>query len=241
MNQTALVTGASRGIGQAIAQTMARNGYRVLGTATSAPGAEQISMELGDQGKGYCLDLADRDAIDAFILELKTDGESPSVLVNNAGVTRDNLALRMKSEEWDDVIGTNLTGVFYLTQSLLRGMMKAKFGRIINISSVVGRMGNPGQANYAAAKAGLGGMSRALAAEIASRNITVNVVAPGFIETDMTRALSEDQAAAMLSRVPAGRLGQADEVAKLVGFLASDAASYVTGETIHINGGLFMS
>ena len=241
MNQIALVTGASRGIGQAIAQTMARNGYRVLGTATSAPGAEQISMELGDQGKGYCLDLTDRDAIDAFILELKTDGESPSVLVNNAGITRDNLALRMKSEEWDDVIGTNLTGVFYLTQSLLRGMMKAKFGRIINISSVVGRMGNPGQANYAAAKAGLEGMSRALAAEIASRNITVNVVAPGFIETDMTRALSEDQAAAMLSRVPAGRLGQADEVAKLVGFLASDAASYVTGETIHINGGLFMS
>ena len=241
MNPIALVTGASRGIGQAIAQTMVNDGYRVLGTATSEAGAEQISQELGDQGKGYRLDLADRDAIDAFIVELKNDGETPFVLINNAGITSDNLALRMKSEEWDGVIGTNLTGVFHLTQGLLRGMMKAKFGRIINVSSVVARMGNPGQANYAAAKAGLEGMSRALAAEIASRNITVNVVAPGFIETDMTRALSEAQAAAMLSRVPAGRLGQADEVAKLVAFLASDAAGYVTGETIHINGGLFMS
>ena len=241
MNPIALVTGASRGIGQAIAQTMVNDGYRVLGTATSEAGAEQISQELGDQGKGYRLDLADRDAIDAFIVELKNDGETPFVLINNAGITSDNLALRMKPEEWDGVIGTNLTGVFHLTQRLLRGMMKAKFGRIINVSSVVARMGNPGQANYAAAKAGLEGMSRALAAEIASRNITVNVVAPGFIETDMTRALSEAQAAAMLSRVPAGRLGQADEVAKLVAFLASDAAGYVTGETIHINGGLFMS
>ncbi len=241
MDQVALVTGASRGIGQAVARALADNGFRVLGTATTEAGAARISAALGDHGKGYCLDLSHREAIDALVGELKTDNETPSVLVNNAGITMDNLTLRMKTEEWDGVIGTNLTGVFHLTQSLLRVMMKAKYGRIINISSVVARMGNAGQANYAAAKAGLEGMSRALAAEIASRNITVNVVAPGFIDTDMTSKLSESQAAAMLSRVPAGRLGQPDEVAKLVAFLASDSAGYVTGETIHVNGGLFMS
>ena len=241
MTGHAVVTGASRGIGLAIAEALVEAGYYVLGTATTQSGADQFSQRLGEQGQGYVLDLSDRVSIDQFLAALKANSESPLILVNNAGITKDNLALRMKSEEWDSVINTNLNGIFHLTQNFLRGMMKAKFGRIINISSVVARMGNPGQVNYAAAKAGLEGFTRALGAEIASRNITVNAIAPGFIATDMTEALTADQQAAILERIPAGRLGQPKEVAALVRFLSSEAAGYITGETIQINGGMYMN
>jgi 3-oxoacyl-[acyl-carrier protein] reductase len=239
VTKTAVITGASRGIGQAIAAAMVEAGYRVLGTATTEAGAENISALLGGKGRGYVVDLAVQQSVSNFLEALKQDQETPLILVNNAGITKDNLLMRMKAEEWHDVIATNLSGVFQLTQGLLRGMMKAKFGRVINLSSVVGRMGNGGQSNYAASKAGIEGFSRALGAEVASRNITVNSVAPGFIETDMTTALSSDQRSAMLARVPAARLGKPEEVAALVKFLASEDASYITGETLHINGGMY--
>jgi len=241
MNPTAVVTGASRGIGLAIAEALSQAGYFVVGTATTQAGADQFSQRMAEQGQGYVLNLGDPLSIDAFTDALKADHDAPCILVNNAGITQDNLAMRMKPTEWNAVINTNLNGVFHLTQTFIRGMMKAKFGRIINISSVVGRMGNPGQINYAAAKAGLEGFTRALGAELASRNITVNAIAPGFIATDMTDALSPEQQAKMLERIPAARLGQPKEVADLVQFLSSDAAGYITGETIAINGGLYMS
>ena len=240
MSHTVLVTGASRGIGQAIASEMVSAGYRVLGTATSEAGRQQVSDQLGDNGRGYTLRLGDDQSVSQCLSALKADSETPLVLINNAGITKDNLMMRMKFEEWHDVLATNLTGVFQLSQGLLRGMMKAKFGRIINISSVVGSMGNPGQSNYAASKAGVEGLTRSLAAEVASRNITVNAVAPGFIATDMTDTLTEAQQAQMLERIPAGRLGRSSEVASLVRFLASENASYITGETIQINGGMYM-
>jgi len=241
MNPAAVVTGASRGIGLAIAEALAKAGYYVLGTATTQVGADQFTEQMMGQGQGYVLNLSDQPSIDAFAAALKTGHGAPLILVNNAGITQDNLAMRMKPAEWNAVINTNLNGVFHLTQTFMRGMMKAKFGRIINISSVVGRMGNPGQVNYAAAKAGLEGFTRALGAELASRNITVNAIAPGFIATDMTDALSLDQQTKMLERIPAARLGQPKEVAALVQFLSSDVAGYITGETIAINGGLYMS
>jgi len=241
MNPAAVVTGASRGIGLAIAEALAKAGYYVLGTATTQVGADQFTEQMMGQGQGYVLNLSDQPSIDAFAAALKADHGAPLILVNNAGITQDNLAMRMKPAEWNAVINTNLNGVFHLTQTFMRGMMKAKFGRIINISSVVGRMGNPGQVNYAAAKAGLEGFTRALGAELASRNITVNAIAPGFIATDMTDALSLDQQTKMLERIPAARLGQPKEVAALVQFLSSDVAGYITGETISINGGLYMS
>ena len=241
MNPAAVVTGASRGIGLAIAEALAKAGYYVLGTATTQVGADQFTEQMMGQGQGYVLNLSDQPSIDAFAAALKADHGAPLILVNNAGITQDNLAMRMKPAEWNAVINTNLNGVFHLTQTFMRGMMKAKFGRIINISSVVGRMGNPGQVNYAAAKAGLEGFTRALGAELASRNITVNAIAPGFIATDMTDALSPDQQSKMLEKIPAARLGQPKEVAALVQFLSSDTAGYITGETIAINGGLYMS
>ena len=240
MSHTVLVTGASRGIGQAIASEMVSAGYRVLGTATSEAGRQQVSDQLGDNGRGYILRLSDDQSVSQCLSALKADNETPLVLINNAGITKDNLMMRMKLEEWHDVLATNLTGVFQLSQGLLRGMMKAKFGRVINISSVVGSMGNPGQSNYGASKAGVEGLTRSLAAEVASRNITVNAVAPGFIATDMTDTLTEAQQAQMLERIPAGRLGRSSEVASLVRFLASENASYITGETIQINGGMYM-
>jgi 3-oxoacyl-[acyl-carrier protein] reductase len=241
MKPAAVVTGASRGIGLAIAEDLVKAGYYILGTATTQAGADQFSQRMAGRGQGYVLNLGDQSSIDAFTVALKAEHDAPLILVNNAGITQDNLAMRMKPVEWNAVINTNLNGVFHLTQTLIRGMMKAKFGRIINISSVVGRMGNPGQVNYAASKAGLEGFTRALGAELASRNITVNAIAPGFIATDMTDALSPDQQSKMLEKIPAARLGQPKEVAALVQFLSSDTAGYITGETIAINGGLYMS
>ncbi|MEX2489974.1 MAG: 3-oxoacyl-ACP reductase FabG [Pseudomonadales bacterium] len=237
--ETALVTGASRGIGNAIATQLANLGARVLGTATSERGVGAINETLGENGQGYVLNVTDDNSVATFFDTIK-DENSPLILVNNAGITRDNIILRMKSEEWDDVINTNLNGIYRLTRSCLRGMTKARWGRIINITSVVGSMGNAGQSNYAAAKAGVEGFSRALASEVASRGITVNCVAPGFILTDMTTKISDDQKEMLLSRIPSGRLGESAEVAALVGFLAGHAAGYITGETIHINGGMYM-
>jgi 3-oxoacyl-[acyl-carrier protein] reductase len=237
--KTALVTGASRGIGKAIAEKLAADGYRVLGTATTEAGAEGITANIAG-GQGYVLNLADRDSIDGMFDTLK-GVETPLILVNNAGITRDNIALRMKDDEWDDVINTNLSALFRVTKHCLRGMTKARWGRIINLTSVVGAMGNAGQSNYAAAKAGIVGYSKSLAAELGSRGITVNCVAPGLIGTDMTDELTDEQRQAMLDRIPLGRLGDASEVAALTAFLAGDAAGYVTGETIHINGGMYMS
>ena len=237
--KTALVTGASRGIGKAIAEKLAADGYRVLGTATTEAGAEGITANIAG-GQGYVLNLADRDSIDGMFDTLK-GVETPLILVNNAGITRDNIALRMKDDEWDDVINTNLSALFRITKHCLRAMTKARWGRIINLTSVVGAMGNAGQSNYAAAKAGIVGYSKSLAAELGSRGITVNCVAPGLIGTDMTDELTDEQRQAMLDRIPLGRLGDVSEVAALTAFLASDAAGYVTGETIHINGGMYMS
>lgn len=237
--KTALVTGASRGIGKAIAEKLSADGYRVLGTATTVAGAEGITANIAG-GQGYVLNLADRDSIDGMFDTLK-GVETPLILVNNAGITRDNIALRMKDDEWDDVIKTNLSALFRVTKHCLRGMTKARWGRIINLTSVVGAMGNAGQSNYAAAKAGIVGYSKSLAAELGSRGITVNCVAPGLIGTDMTDELTDEQRQAMLDRIPLGRLGDVSEVAALTAFLASDAAGYVTGETIHINGGMYMS
>lgn len=241
--QVALVTGASRGIGRAIALDLGREGATVIGTATSEAGAAEIQKVLDAaqvQGWGAVLNVTDAASCDAVMREIEKRFGAVSVLVNNAGITRDNLAMRMKDEEWDAVIETNLKAVFRLSKAVMRGMMKARHGRIINITSVVGSSGNPGQANYAAAKAGVAGMSRALARELGSRNITVNCVAPGFIDTDMTRALPDAQRDALLGQIPLGRLGHADEIAAAVAFLASPRAGYVTGTTLHVNGGMYM-
>ncbi|MBV6691329.1 3-oxoacyl-ACP reductase FabG [Serratia quinivorans] len=235
-----LVTGASRGIGRAIAETFVACGAKVIGTATSESGAEAISSYLGASGKGFALNVVDAQSIDRVLASIRAEFGEIDILVNNAGITRDNLLMRMKDDEWQDILNTNLTSVFRLSKAVMRAMMKKRFGRIITIGSVVGTMGNAGQANYAAAKAGLIGFSKSLAREVASRGITVNVVAPGFIETDMTRALTDDQRAGILSSVPANRLGDAKEIASAVAFLASDEAGYITGETLHVNGGMYM-
>ncbi len=242
--QVALVTGASRGIGRAIATELARQGARVVGTATSEAGAAAITEYLAalgpEAGRGAVLNVNDAEASVALVEQVQKEFGSLSILVNNAGITQDQLAMRMKDEEWDSVIATNLTAVGRLARAVLRGMMKARTGRIINITSVVGEAGNPGQMNYAAAKAGVAGMSRALAREIGSRNITVNCVAPGFIDTDMTKALNEQQSAAILQQIPLGRLGAAEEIAYAVAFLASPQAAYITGTTLNVNGGMYM-
>ncbi|GAA0835059.1 MULTISPECIES: 3-oxoacyl-ACP reductase FabG [Marinomonas] len=237
----ALVTGATRGIGKAIASALVEQGATVIGTATSESGAQSISEYLGENGKGWVLDVSSADSVDAVIKEINAEYGAPTILVNNAGITRDNLMMRMKEDEWDQVINTNLSSVFRVTKACLRGMTKAKFGRVISISSVVGSMGNGGQTNYSAAKAGLEGFSRSLAAEIGSRGITVNCVAPGFIETDMTKVLPEEHKAKLVEKVPASRLGQPEEIAAAVAFLASNGAGYITGETLHVNGGMYMS
>ena len=240
--QIALVTGASRGIGQAIADALMQSGAKVIGTATTAEGAAAIDARLkGNGGRGVALNVIDPKACEDIIDSIVKDFGGIQILVNNAGITRDQLAMRMKSEEWTDVIDTNLSAVFRLSQAVLRPMMKARSGRIINITSIVGHMGNPGQANYAAAKAGVSGMTRALAREIGSRNITVNCVAPGFIDTDMTRALSEEQQNALKANIPLARLGTPEDVAQAVTFLASPAAAYITGNTLHVNGGLYLA
>ncbi len=242
--QLALVTGASRGIGLAIAQQLAKDGFEIVGTATSDAGLEAIQAALGASGAlraCLTLDVLDRTSIDALFVGLEERQLSPAVLVNNAGITRDNLLLRMKDEEWDAVIAANLSAVFALSRRCLRAMVKARFGRIINITSVIGAAGNAGQANYAAAKAGVVGFTKSMALEVASRNITVNAVAPGLIDTDMTRKLTDQQRDAALGQIPLGRMGTATEVAAVVGFLASPLAGYITGETIHVNGGMYMA
>ena len=241
--KTALVTGASRGIGRAIAVLLAQAGARVAGTATSATGANSISAyleEAGLEGAGYELDVNDASACESLVGTIEKDSGPVSILVNNAGITRDNLLMRMKDQEWDEIMNTNLKSVYRLSKLVARPMMKARWGRIINITSVVGFMGNAGQANYAAAKAGVEGFSKSMARELGSRNITVNCVAPGFIDTDMTSGLGEEQRNALVGNVPLGRLGVPEEVAAAVLFLASDGASYVTGSTLHVNGGMLM-
>ena len=240
----ALVTGATRGIGKAIAAELSAQGAIVVGTATSESGAASIKNALvaaGNTGTGIVLNVSDSESIKKAYDFITENYEAPSIVVNNAGITKDNIMLRMKDEEWDDVINTNLTSIYRVTKAALRAMTKARWGRIVNITSVVGSMGNMGQANYAATKAGAEGFSRALARELGSRSVTVNCVAPGFIDTDMTRELSEEQREIMLRQIPLGRLGAADEIAALVTFICSDAAAYITGETVHINGGMYMA
>lgn len=243
-NRLALVTGASRGIGRAIAENLGNAGHTIIGTATSQAGADAISAYFSEQkiaGKGMLLNVAEAESIELVIKDIKTEyGKTPEILVNNAGITKDNLLMRMKDDEWDSVIHTNLTSIFRLSKACLRGMMKAKWGKIINIGSVVGSSGNPGQTNYCAAKAGLIGFSKSLAKEIGARGITVNVVSPGFIDTDMTKALDDSQRSAISSNIPLNRLGRPSEIASAVGFLASSGADYITGETIHVNGGMYM-
>lgn len=239
----ALVTGASRGIGRAIAQALAARGATVVGTATSESGAQAITQWLSDaglKGRGLVLNVAQQESVDALLKDIEAKEGAPSILVNNAGITRDNLLLRMKGEEWDEIMNTNLASVFRLSKAVLRGMMKLRRGRIINIASVVGVMGNAGQTNYAAAKAGIIGFSKSLAREVGSRNITVNVVAPGFIATDMTAQLAAEQQQQLIAQVPLGRLGAPEDIASAVAFLASPQASYITGETLHVNGGMYM-
>ena len=239
--KVALVTGASRGIGRAIAERLIEQGAYVFGTATSENGADAISGYLGDMGQGLVLNVTDNESISACFDAIKTEKGGVDILVNNAGITKDNVFMRMKDEEWQDVLETNLTSLFRISKAVIRTMMKKRDGRIINIGSVVGTMGNGGQANYAAAKAGLLGFTKSLAREVASRNITVNAVAPGFIETDMTHALDDGQRDAIMSQVPMQRLGSPSEIAATVAFLASPAAAYITGETIHVNGGMIMA
>jgi 3-oxoacyl-[acyl-carrier protein] reductase len=241
--EVVLLTGASRGIGRAILEQLAALGATVIGTATTAEGAQAITQRLKDKGgngRGAQLNVTDASACDALVDEIVKAHGKLSVLVNNAGITRDTLAMRMKDDDWAAVIDTNLSAVFRLSRAVLRSMMRAKHGRIINITSVVGSSGNAGQANYAAAKAGVAGMTRALAREVGSRGITVNCIAPGFIDTDMTRALTEQQTQALLAQIPLGRLGQPEDIASMVAFLASPAGSYVSGATVHVNGGMFM-
>lgn len=244
-SRLALVTGASRGIGRAIAENLGAAGHIVVGTATSENGANSISeyfKQQDIQGRGMQVDVSDAGSIDSLLKDIKSEyGKTPDILVNNAGVTRDNLLMRMKDDEWDAILQTNLTSIFRLSKACLRGMMKAKWGKIISIGSVVGSSGNPGQTNYCAAKAGLIGFSKSLAKEIGARGITVNVVSPGFIDTDMTKALDEDQRTAISSNIPLNRLGLPSEIAAAVGFLASSGADYITGETIHVNGGMYMN
>jgi len=239
--KVALVTGASRGIGRAIAEQLVADGFFVVGTATSDGGADAISAYLAECGKGMNLNVADAESIAEVMKVIADDYGTPAVLVNNAGITRDNLLMRMKDDEWDDIINTNLTSVFRMSKAVLRGMMKARSGRVINIASVVGSTGNAGQANYAAAKAGMVGFAKSMAKEVGSRGITVNTVAPGFIDTDMTRELADEHKQALLSGIPLARLGDAKEIANAVAFLASEGASYITGETLHVNGGMFMA
>jgi 3-oxoacyl-[acyl-carrier protein] reductase len=242
--QIALVTGASRGIGQAIAQALGAEKATVIGTATSAAGADNISAAFaqnGIEGTGMVLDVADSDSVASCVKQVIEEYGAPDILVNNAGITRDNLLMMMKDEQWDNIINTNLSSVFRMSKAVIRPMMKKRNGRIINISSVVGATGNAGQTNYAASKAGLLGFTKSLAREIGSRNITVNTVAPGFIDTDMTRELAEEQREALTRQIPLGRLGAAEEVAAAVVFLASPGAAYITGETIHVNGGMYMA
>ncbi len=238
--KVALVTGASRGIGRSIAEVLVARGATVIGTATSDSGAEAISTYLGDKGKGFALNVTDPASIDLVLKAINEEFGSIDILVNNAGITRDNLLMRMKDEEWMDILDTNLTSIFRLSKAVLRGMMKKRHGRIINVGSVVGTMGNAGQTNYAAAKAGVIGFTKSMAREVASRGVTVNTVAPGFIATDMTKALNDEQRAATLAQVPAGRLGEPHEIASAVAFLASNEAAYITGETLHVNGGMYM-
>jgi 3-oxoacyl-[acyl-carrier protein] reductase len=239
--KVALVTGASRGIGKAIAMQLVAQGATVVGTATSDGGAQSISDYLGNHGKGMTLNVTDDDSVAAVLSALSEDFGAPDILINNAGITRDNLIMRMKDSEWDEIMQTNLTSVFKLSKAVMRGMMKKKNGRIISVGSVVGSTGNGGQANYAAAKAAVIGFSKSMAREIASRGITVNVVSPGFIDTDMTRSLTDEQKQAIFNDIPANRLGQPEEIAATVGFLCSDSAAYITGETIHVNGGMHMA
>ncbi|MEM9758910.1 MAG: 3-oxoacyl-ACP reductase FabG [Pseudomonadota bacterium] len=238
----ALVTGASRGIGAAIASALVDGGSRVVGTATSDAGASAIDDRLSASGGcGMRLDVSDAQSVASTLAAIGERFGPPQILVNNAGITRDNILMRMKEDEWQDVIDTNLSSLYRLSKAVLRGMTKNRWGRIVNITSVVGAMGNAGQSNYAATKAGAAGFTRALAREVGARNITVNAVAPGFIDTDMTRALSDDQRGVMLAQIPLGRLGDAQEIAALVAFLCSDAAGYITGETVHVNGGMYMA
>jgi 3-oxoacyl-[acyl-carrier protein] reductase len=239
--EIAVVTGATRGIGAAIAERLARDGARVIGTATTAEGAARISASLAAQGgRGVVLDVVKPDSIEAVLDDVEAKDGAVAILCNNAGITRDTLLLRMKEEDWDAVLDTNLASVFRLSKAVLRGMMKARKGRIVSITSVVGLTGNPGQANYAAAKAGIIGFTKSLAREVGSRGITVNAIAPGFIDTDMTRALAEAQRAALNAQIPLGRLGQPADVAAAVAFLCSPDGSYITGETLHVNGGMYM-
>ena len=243
-SQIAVVTGASRGIGRAIAMRLAAAGHFVIGTATTGPGADSIGkaiVESGLTGTGMILDVSDSASIEGFFKRVIDEFGAPTILVNNAGITRDGLLMRMKDEDWDAVIQTNLTSIYRLSKAAMKGMVKARFGRIVNITSVVGATGNAGQANYAAAKAGIIGFTKSLARELGSRNVTVNAVAPGFIDTDMTRSLTEDHKKALLGQIPLGRLGQTEEIAGAVAFLCSSDGGYITGETLHVNGGMYMA